>query len=231
MCTALSSAVRLSPLSPPHTHTTTTHHRPADPPTPPLLRQQPDDDEEEREPPSDYNCYGVAESRIKKKRYAELYTIISNAMDKPLDNIEGPREVKIRMRNSGVWITGVELTFEELLYCLWGGFSVAFAAFSVAMFCYLDRGMDVYLSIFFVVNVGLGIGYTKYDIHGWSSKLYCCFFVCVMTSFFSGFLILIISSISEKNADAQNKFSRHVNEIKFDPTRITVTATYIFWVR
>ena len=65
---------------------------------PPLARtdqpsprsSEPDEDEE---PPKDYNCYGVAESRIKKKRYSELYTIVSNAMNLPLDNIEGEREV------------------------------------------------------------------------------------------------------------------------------------------
>ena len=50
---------------------------------------------------------------------------------------------------------------------------------------------------FFVVNVGLGVGYTKYDIHGWGSKLYCIFFCCIMTSFFCGFLLLMISHISE----------------------------------
>ena len=122
------------------------------------------------------------------------------------------------MRGAGVWVGGVELTVEELLYAMWGSFSLLFMLFSVAVFCYLDQGMSVYLSLFFVVNVGLGIGYTKYDIHGFASKLFCCFFVCVMTSFFSGFLILIISSISEKSTEAQSH-------------KVAVTAAYVIWVR
>ena len=119
-----------------------------------------DDEEDEPHPAPAHKCYGVAQ-RVKRKRYHQLYQIFSTALHRETEQLDHEEKKVIKMRLSGVFVGGVELTVGELLFLIWGLASFAFIAFSTFFFCFLDPRIDVVLSFFFVINVGLGVGYTK----------------------------------------------------------------------
>jgi len=80
-------------------------------------------------------------------------------------------------------------------------FTVVFVAFSTWLYWYLEPSWDWYESFYWVINVGLGVGFGDLSIGGFWTKAWTVVFCAIGTSLFMSFVVFMISFLMEMSAN------------------------------